>query len=1003
VAGGIALYLSEYPNTSQEEIKTKLFNSARDLGEVGLDSYYGNGLMDLQALLNTNINAVVQICEPESEEGFSESFDIIGTAKCDNFFSYDLMYTDKIMPTSIDWKDVTTHNNYPEIYTQEVENNVLATFNIPPEFPDGRYNLRLDLSDINANHFYFYQEVTIDRTPPLLDGNGFSIQHRYKNEISQYYFQTKFNEPVILKLIIKDSAGNFFNLQSNEPDSLQILKIPEPTAEGEIDLTFSATNSSGLKYGPVNFHNAFYFDKNSIDLHSFDSKNIADSKLVCQKLFDFNNDGKQELLAMKFDGSPINTVQSFELLNDNLTLIHTFEEKYWPKDIGSLDGEKNNIFGLNLDQGFVYTAIGENSYPEIPIYQLNSVYGGKFIDFNNDGKDELAVIQNLYSQRTLSIYQKQENSLGLILEIPNTSDALNSNSFGPNIIFDDFDNDDKKDVVVGDSDGDVMVYEFSDNGTISDSLIWQYRLPVPNAYYFSKGDFNGNGKQDFAVAGFITSMNKIENNYWYVAVFEADTKGNYIKLGDIYIDGYSRKNAFSAGDVDSDNCDEIILAFSPNLYIIKLIDGKLMPIFKGESSNNYQITTIPKTDINDAKIVANNGSNLNLINSSNDINEINVPSNFNLYPVNEAKVYLYWDKTDASYYKIYRKFNSNIVFLDSTYSNNYYDLNLVKDSTYYYAISAVDLSQNPKESKFTLWKSACPNPVPKLISVEMSGAKNIKLLFDEELNSASALNGNFRINHEINYPKSVQTINHQKGLLLNFSKSFPYFDDYKISVKSISGITGVPLPDTSFNFNYKLDTTSPKILGYELLAKNKLLLIFSEEMDELTLNNIDNYGLIVPANDSKNTIISVSGRENKVEIELSENIKNSPKPYILITKNLSDLSGNKILNNKNKCRFNLTEIKDLNYVEVVPNPLKLNELSKISFINLPFNKKGKIWIYNIAGNLVYENNISELNENNNTYTWNLCNTSKNRVGRGIYFYVIKMDNSFKKGKIALIK
>ena len=91
--------------------------------------------------------------------------------------------------------------------------------------------------------------------------------------------------------------------------------------------------------------------------------------------------------------------------------------------------------------------------------------------------------------------------------------------------------------------------------------------------------------------------------------------------------------------------------------------------------------------------MANNGSNLNLINSSNDINEINVPSNFNLYPVNEAKVYLYWDKTDASYYKIYRKFNSNIVFLDSTYSNNYYDLNLVKDSTYYYAISAVDLSQ----------------------------------------------------------------------------------------------------------------------------------------------------------------------------------------------------------------------------------------------------------------------------------------------------------------------
>ena len=1002
VTGGIALYLSEYPNTSQEQIKTKLFDSARDLGDVGFDSYYGNGLIDLQKLLGNQINAFVEISDPASNEGFSTSFDIIGTAKCDDFFSYNVMYTDKIMPTSLDWKDVTTHNNSPEIYMEEVEDNVLANFNLVPEFPDGRYNIRLDLSDRNAHHFYFYQTIVIDKSPPELD-NNFTIQHRYQNELSKYDFVAKFNEPVKINLLLQDSNGNDFSIQSNDLDSLQILKLPDELAEGNVSLTLSATNISGLNYGPTLFENAFYCDKTSVNLYSFTTNHLADSKLICPKLIDFNQDGNSEILAMKFDGSPTNIVQTFEMINNNLSLVHTFTEQYWPKDIGSLDGETNNIFGLKLDQGFIYTNVGNNQYPEIPIFQINSVYGGKFVDLDGDGKDELAVIQNSSTQRTLSIYQEQENELKQVLEIPNTSEYLVSNSFGPNILCDDFDNDGKKDILTGDSDGDIMIYEFSNQGALTDSLIWQYRLSVPNAYYFSKGDYNGNGKVDFAVAGYKSNMDDQEANYWYIAVFESTENNNYSKLGDLYIDGYSRKNSISSGDFDSDGKDEIILAFSPNTYVVKLIGDELKPVFKGNSSNNYQIASIPKTDSSDAEILVNDGPYLNLIKRSNEVNNVNVPSNFRLTPVNESEVSLNWDNQNVSYFKIYRRFNSNIVLLDSTSENNYNDENLLADSTYYYAISAVDISQNPAESNLTLWKNAKPATVPKVVSIKMSGPKTVKILFDNILSSNSALNNNFKLNHGINYPQSLQSINQQKGFLLNFSEVLPEYNDYQLSIKSIFGITGVPVPDSSYAFTYNLDTTPPEIIGYELLSKKIIKVKFSEDMLDSSLNNINNYELILPSNDIGNKIDSVVNGDCSVEITLNQIMKYSPQPYILITNNLMDESGNKIRNNKNKCRFNLTAIKDLKYVEVVPNPLKLKELSKISFINLPLNKNGEIWIYNIAGNLVYKNNISELNENNNTYTWNLCNTNNNRVGRGIYFYVIKMDNSFKKGKIALVK
>jgi len=53
VSGILSLYLSLYPDASVSEVKSKLYLTATDLGTTGVDSYYGNGLINADKLLSS--------------------------------------------------------------------------------------------------------------------------------------------------------------------------------------------------------------------------------------------------------------------------------------------------------------------------------------------------------------------------------------------------------------------------------------------------------------------------------------------------------------------------------------------------------------------------------------------------------------------------------------------------------------------------------------------------------------------------------------------------------------------------------------------------------------------------------------------------------------------------------------------------------------------------------------------------------------------------------------
>ncbi|MBI4778752.1 T9SS type A sorting domain-containing protein [Candidatus Desantisbacteria bacterium] len=88
---------------------------------------------------------------------------------------------------------------------------------------------------------------------------------------------------------------------------------------------------------------------------------------------------------------------------------------------------------------------------------------------------------------------------------------------------------------------------------------------------------------------------------------------------------------------------------------------------------------------------------------------------------------------------------------------------------------------------------------------------------------------------------------------------------------------------------------------------------------------------------------------------------------------------------------------NLDNVLVYPNPVNGEE---VTFGNLPNSQPIKLRIFNIAGELVYED---EQTSNPTTIKWGLKNKDKEYVTSGIYIYLLEYQGGSKKGKIGVIR
>lgn len=1010
VTGAIALLKSVRPDLSPEEVRSRVLNSTDDLGDPGFDIRYGHGLLNVRKLLE-NINPpVINLTYPLEMQGVSSPFQIEGTVQAENFLRYSVMRSSKSAPSESDWRNVHDDTGQPFYYYSQVSDGVVAQFNIPDHLPEGRYLIRIQFRDQQGASYNYYRTVIYDSTSPLPVAGTLQSFERYEAQNLRHYISAKFNEPVRSSLIITASDGSLHYSYSAVQDSIQIWALPSSIPPGMISVRIQASNQSGMGYSGPQIADFKDIQYQAVKTYGYERTDIGAGRVPLTGSFDFNANNYQEYISMDLPSTGYGRVKAYEPRTAGHLMVYDFGDSFQPLALGSTDNESLELLCHKSDRVFLRKQMGNQIYPSTIAWQDSSISGGTMGNFTA-GSTGILLVKNLTTENVIQTYRRDTDTTFVATnKLRNTTPTSLRNTFAPTIIVDNLDRDALPDILCADTDGDVMIYEVINAN--AEQLCWNYRMPVANTYQLSSGDYTGDGNREFIVGGNYTSILNPDMNFWYFESFRSTGNNLYESMGSIMFNNVQSQNAIHSVDLDEDGKDEVILALSPNLYIMKYTEGQWKPEFYGESFQTFKIGTYTDTQ-NKLRFLTNYRAAADTTRAAEWTRGTVFtgpvcPYLSTVEPNDHESVRISWLDSGAPAYNVYMMYpDGSTELVASTDANSYLIQGLTESLTYGFTVTAVDDSYSPSESMPSPWRMATPYRRPTLMGINMVGNNEIRILFDQAMANDAVNPSYYSVDNGIGMPTSVNQILNQHGMQLRFSTNLsPESSPYTLSFHNVRGKTGTLPEQTEFTFEYIPDTEAPRVLSATASHDRKsFTVLFSEPLDPTGVNDLENYSLTVPTTDSTNRIFSAILNDNSLTINLQQAMRYSNQSYYIEICGLKDLSGNALSPRYNTARVALEEIRNLSRIKLFPNPIYDLQQNWLTFVNFPDGHRGRISIFDSAGSLVYSSSIGPFNSesNNITWRWNLINNSGLKVSSGIYYYVIEMNGDSRRGQFAIIK
>ena len=172
---------------------------------------------------------------------------------------------------------------------------------------------------------------------------------------------------------------------------------------------------------------------------------------------------------------------------------------------------------------------------------------------------------------------------------------------------------------------------------------------------------------------------------------------------------------------------------------------------------------------------------------------------------------------------------------------------LIEGVEYYFSVTAYD--NMGLESDFSNELSCVVEVIdlepPEVFAANALSDTVLVVVFNEEIEESSAENvNNFRINKGIEVIKATLYSN---GRMVQLTTTPHLPDEYTLTLNNIKDIAPNPnaiLPNTQYTYRfYPNDKIAPFVVDFKLISKNKLDIHFSEYIDRLSGENLNNYSI----------------------------------------------------------------------------------------------------------------------------------------------------------------
>ena len=664
---------------------------------------------------------------------------------------------------------------------------------------------------------------------------------------------------------------------------------------------------------------------------------------------DFDRDGQLEIVGLPLAGDLVAGVEIYEKsTSGKYQLQHTGNIIFKPWAVDDTDGDGLlEILGSTKESTLLVESLTRTGYPEKVIWTTSQTSAGQIADLDGDGRKEI-IGPNNNTDELIIFENRGDNNYDKIITIKNETEG--ANILGEQFAIADFDGDGRMELMVGDSEGELFIYESVGDNQLRKT--WQAQIKggdvqgsntpppadgsplskVEDAHQLAAGDFTGDGIPEFVVGSIVseTDLPSIRQRRTYT-VFTTIGDNRYAPLWSQEIVPYRlRENSVAVGDVDGDQENELVIVANPSIYVFKpkshleVGESRLnfAPVWHHFGQTPHLLLADTDQDGFEEFYFNSRKSFIAFENAraKNPNTAISIqPERVSATPLSERVVRVAWNAPEGAVsFTVYRAIGdsddepSASAFetrLEDWDAPGFIDRQVKKDTTYWYAVTAKD--ETGRETDRTAPVSVTPRAPPKLTAAEHLQENQIAVTFDRRmaLSIGDARRYVLREPQHLTGRKPVTAIRDRMGVraVLTFR-------------------TG----DLVFGKTYELTAE-----GVTDIDRNPIDLRASTQMLELP-----------------------------------------PEP-------------------------DAVDIKDFSQAVVYPNPVRPNEFHKstVTFDRLPTDTT--IEIYDVTGKII--DTLTVKPTDRGRAEWLILSNGTAEVTSGIYVYVMAFKSTKKTGKIAVIK
>ena len=581
VAGAVGLLRSVDPALSPGSIQSILTASAVDVGAPGWDHRTAAGRLDMADALARALPARTAISAPSHLSGTdAASLPIVGTAIDPSFASYSVYYArgdDDLDARTDPWVRLAG----PE--PRQVIDDTLAT--VPAgTLAEGPYTVRLVTTLRSGTTVEDRRRIYIDRTPPrvqplILQDGLVGGHHGVVADVA--------SDDLTTASLHVTLHGRTETVRSDVRNARHGLAWPDTRGAGGVaDVQVVLTNASGLS---ASYDTTLTLPQRQVNTALFDEMKLdVPHGALLPMATDFDDDGLHEITFNQYErGALGDTLRTVEWDGTGLVPFDALVANVIPRDTGdtNADGQQELLTqvggatllleqpltgGFPTLERFVDTTGLQNPGAE------DALWGARLTDLDRDGRGEI-LGHNRSAWRVLEWNGSQYVEAARLPNPTGQDDAdpaVSPNGFQqPEALVADFDADGRPNVLVGDNDGDWIVYEADGDDTYR--VAWTHETTrIDAGARFARGDFDGDGDIDFVTytqnLPILTDTGAREPPIGLYYFWETQGDDTYVLRRTLPVEGNSSSNgSIAAADFDTDGRDEVAVVHPPHLYLLE--------------------------------------------------------------------------------------------------------------------------------------------------------------------------------------------------------------------------------------------------------------------------------------------------------------------------------------------------------------------------------------------------------------------------------------------------